>query len=83
MEILNPRDLIREELKARNWTQEDLAQIIGRQASYVNRILSGNTGITARTAQELGQAFGTGGMFWMNLETVYKLRKCEGKRTCL
>jgi addiction module HigA family antidote len=80
VEVLDPRDVIREELKSRNWTQEDLAQIIGRQTSYINRILSGNIGITARTAQELGHAFGTGGMFWMNLETAYKLSKLGSKK---
>jgi HTH-type transcriptional regulator / antitoxin HigA len=79
IEVLNPRDVIREELEDRHWTQDDLAEIMGRQTSYINRILSGNVGISPRTAKELGAAFGTGAMFWMALESAYKLSKVKAK----
>lgn len=77
IEVLNPRDVIKEELAERQWTQQDLADVIGRPVGVVNRILNNKTKITPQTAKELGAAFGTGAMFWLNLETKYMLSKLK------
>ena len=44
-----PGDLIKEELEERGWTQEDLAEILGRTTASVNEIITGKRGITVDT----------------------------------
>ena len=68
-----PGDLIKEELEERGWTQEDLAEILGRTTSAVNEIITGKRGITVDTAKGLGEALGTGAQFWLNMESAYRL----------
>jgi len=68
-----PGDLIKEELEERGWTQEDLAEILGRTTSAVNEIITGRRGITVDTAKGLGEALGTGAQFWLNMESAYRL----------
>jgi len=68
-----PGDLIKEELEERGWTQEDLAEILGRTASAINEVITGKRGITVDTAKGLGEAFGTGAQFWLNMESAYRL----------
>ena len=72
-EVFPPGDYIREELKARGWTQADLAKIIGRTQPAVNEMVTGKRGITPESALALAAAFGTSPEFWMNLETMYSL----------
>src|SRR5262245_54333109 len=72
-EVFPPGITIREELDARGWTQGDLADIVGRPLQLVNELVGGNRAITPETARGLGEAFGTGPEFWMNLETTYHL----------
>ncbi|MBE0479684.1 MAG: HigA family addiction module antidote protein [Dehalococcoidia bacterium] len=73
VEVFSPGDFIREELEARGWTQDDLAEILGRPLRTVNEIITGKRGITPETAKGLGQAFGTSAQLWMNLESAYRL----------
>lgn len=68
-----PGERIKDELKARGWTQTDLAEIIGRPLQMVNEIIAGKKAITAETAVQLGIAFGTGPDLWMQLESSYRL----------
>ena len=72
-EVFPPGEILRDELEARGWTQDVLADILERPTAVVNRIISGKTQITPDTAQGLGQALGTGAQFWMNLESAYRL----------
>lgn len=74
-EVFSPGEILRDELEARNWTQADLAQIIGRPASTITQIIAGNRGITPETAQELSAAFETTPEFWMNLDAFYQLSR--------
>lgn len=72
-EVYPPGHFIREELEARGWSQGDLALVIGRPLQAVNQIVNGRKEVTPRTALALGQAFGTGAEFWVNLEAQYRL----------
>jgi len=76
-QVFPPGDFIREELEARGWTQGQLARIIGRPVQAVNAIVNGKKEITPGTAIALGAAFGTSAMFWLNLETTYRLAHAE------
>lgn len=71
--LFPPGEFIRDELEARGWTQEDLAEILGRPLRTVNQIIAGKKAITPQTAQELAAAFGTTAELWSNLETAYRL----------
>jgi HTH-type transcriptional regulator/antitoxin HigA len=72
-EVFPPGEFIREELEARNWSQVELAEIIGRQPKVVHDIIAGKRSITPEIAKALGDAFGTSAQYWMNLESEYLL----------
>jgi len=72
-EVFPPGEFIKEELEARGWAQDDLADILGRPTRLVNELIAGKRGITPETAKGLGEAFGTSARFWMNLESIYRL----------
>jgi HTH-type transcriptional regulator/antitoxin HigA len=73
VETFSPGEFIKEELEARGWTQNDLAEILGRPIHRVNEIVNGKTGITPETAKGLAEAFNTSPQLWMNLESAYRL----------
>jgi HTH-type transcriptional regulator/antitoxin HigA len=73
LDLFPPGEFIRDELQTRNWTQEDLAEILGRPLRTVNQIIAGKKAITPQTAQELAAAFGTTPELWLNLENAYRL----------
>lgn len=77
-EVFPPGYFIREEIEARGWNQAELAQIMGRPLSAVSAIILGKRGITADTAKELSEAFGTSAEVWLNLEAEYRLSLSGG-----
>lgn len=78
VESFPPGEFIREELDAREWTQEVLAEVIGRSPRLVSEIITGRRAITPETARILGDAFGTSAQLWMNLESAYRLSQVRG-----
>ena len=80
-EVFPPGEFIREEIEERGWTQEDLAEILGRPLRLVNEIIMGKRGITPETANGIAAAFGTSPQFWMNLESMYRLSQARTRDT--
>lgn len=79
---VGPGPFIKEELEARNWRQEDLAEIIGMSLKSINQLIKNKQAITVKTAQLLSKAFGQSPQFWINLDANYRLRlKQDEKRT--
>ena len=76
-EVFPPGEILREELEARGWTQEDFAEIIGKHTPMVNEVLAGKRSITPETARAFSEALGTSAEFWMNLETSYRLSRVD------
>jgi HTH-type transcriptional regulator/antitoxin HigA len=76
-EVFPPGEFVKEELEARGWTQADLAEILGRPPRLINEIINGKRAISPETAKGLGEAFGTGAQFWMNLESAYQLARVK------
>jgi len=72
-EAFPPGEFIREELEARGWNQQDLADILGRTPTVVSQILTGKREITPELAKLLGDAFDVDPQFFMNLESSYRL----------
>lgn len=76
-QVFPPGEILREELEAREWSQVDLAEILGRPTKLVNEIIAGKRAITPETAQGLADALGTSPELWMNLEAQYQLYKAK------
>lgn len=72
-QVPSPGDFIRQELEKREWTQADLASILGRPLPTINRILNGKHAILPDMAIALGMAFGTGPEIWSQREAAYRL----------
>jgi len=72
-EAFPPGEFIRDELEARGWTQEDLAEITGLPSPVISNIINTKRAISPDIASSIGAAFGTTAQFWMNLETAYQL----------
>lgn len=79
-EVFPPGEFIREELEAREWTQTDLADILGRPLKLVSDIILGKRAITPETANGLGDAFDVDPQFFLNLESAYQLWRVEKNR---
>ena len=77
-EVFRPGEYLLDELNARNWSQTEFAEIIGRPLRLVNEIVNGKRGITTDTAREFGAALGTSAQVWMNLDNAYNLWKSTG-----
>ena len=81
-EIFPPGIFLKEEMDARNWTQTDLAEILGKSTRLVNEIINVKRSVTPETAKVLSKAFGTSAMYWLNLETAWQLFQLdEGEET--
>mgnify|MGYP002078650450 CR=1 FL=1 len=74
-EVFPPGEFLREELEARDWSQQELADILDRPPRLVSELIAGKRAITPETAKGLGEAFGTSPEYWMNLESQYQLSK--------
>lgn len=68
-----PGEFIEDELEARTWSQQDLADILRRPARLVSELVNGKRGITVETARGLARAFGTSVELWLNLQRDYDI----------
>lgn len=74
-EVFPPGEFLREELEAREWTQQELADILDRPPRLISELIAGKRAVTPETAKGLADAFGTSPDYWMNLESQYQLSK--------
>lgn len=72
-EAFPPGEFIKDELEARDWTQDTLSEITGIPAPVISNIIRGKRAISVEIASQLSSAFGTTAQYWMNLETSYQL----------
>lgn len=70
-----PGDFILEELENRNWTQEDLAEVLAVTPKTVSLLIAGKAYITLDMARRLAKAFGQSPQYWLNLDANYRLRQ--------
>lgn len=68
-----PGDYLLEILNERGWSQIDFAEITGRAPKTVSEIINGKMSITPSTAKDIAAATDTNPLFWLNLETAYRL----------
>ena len=65
-----PGYFIREQMELREWTQDDLAEVIGVSIKHTNKILQDEQQLTLSMAQFLGEVFNTSAQYWINIDTV-------------
>lgn len=80
-EVFPPGEFIKEEIDARGWTQNDLADITGKSVRLISEVILGKRAVTPDTAQALADAFGTSAQLWMNMESAYQLSKLKTDAT--
>lgn len=76
-EVFPPGDFLREELEAREWSQQELADILDRPPRLISELIAGKRAVTPETAKGLAEAFGTSAEYWMSLESQYQLSKVK------
>ena len=75
--IKHPGNYIREEMEEREWSQRDLAFILGCSEQAINPILNGKRGISPEMAKALGVAFDVPAEFFANLQQAYDLAQAR------
>lgn len=74
-----PGYFIREEMELREWTQEDLSDVMGITPKHLNAILREKQPLTIEIARLLGEVFDTSAQYWINIDTAYRLWKEQEK----
>lgn len=80
VEVAAPGELIAEELEARRWSQQTLAEIMGVSSTLVSEVINAKRAITPETAALLAQAFGTSTEVWLGLDADYQASLAKPKR---
>ena len=76
---IHPGEHLAEELDVLHRSAAELARKLGVPTNRVTQILNGTRSITGDTALRLGHFFGTSGQFWLNLQSLYDLRRAQEK----
>ena len=74
---IHPGEQLAEELKALDMSAAELARQLKVPTNRVTGILNGQRAITGDTALRLGHFFGTSPEFWLNLQSLYELRRAK------
>ena len=75
--LIHPGETIADVLTEREMTQADLAILTGVSPAYINQVIKGKKGISARFALALEYAFGVPMSFWINLQANYDAERLE------
>ena len=76
---IHPGEHLAEELDTLEMSAAELGRKLGVPTNRVTQILNGTRGITGDTALRLGHFFGTSAQFWLNLQSLYELRRAQEK----
>lgn len=76
---IHPGEHLAEELEALDMSAAELARKIDVPTNRVTQILHGTRAITGDTALRLAHFFGTSAEFWLNLQSLYDLRRAQKK----
>ena len=75
--VIHPGEHLAEELEALDMSATELARKIDVPTNRVTQILNGTRAITGDTALRLAHFFGTSAQFWLNLQSLYELRRAQ------
>jgi antitoxin HigA-1 len=79
LDAIHPGEHLAEELEALDMSAAALARKIDVPTNRVTQILNGTRAITGDTALRLAHFFGTSAQFWLNLQSLYDLRRAQEK----
>ena len=78
---IHPGEMLREEfLVPMGTSQRQFAARLGWTTAKLNELVKGRRSVTADSALDLAQALGTSPELWMNLQTLWDLRRAEERR---
>lgn len=66
----HPGEYLRDELRARNWSEQEFATTIKWPLRAVLEILNGQREITTEAATAIGEALGTSPDLWLRLQAA-------------
>jgi addiction module HigA family antidote len=76
---IHPGSFLRDDLEALSLSARKFAEHIHVPHNAVTGILNGDRSITAQMAIRLGLAFGTTPQYWLNLQTIYDLKRAAAE----
>src|SRR5579871_746949 len=76
---IHPGEHLAEELEVLDMSAAELARKMDVPTNRVTQILNGTRAITGDTALRLAHFFGTSPEFWLNLQSLYELRRAQAK----
>ena len=76
---IHPGEFLAEILDESRLSQAQVARMIGVSPMRVSHVIKGTRPVTAELALLLGRAFGQSPQYWLNLQSVYDLRKAQSK----
>jgi addiction module HigA family antidote len=77
LSAIHPGEHLGEELEALDMSTAELARKIDVPTNRITQILNGRRSITGDTALRLAHFFGTSAQFWLNLHSLYDLRRAQ------
>jgi HTH-type transcriptional regulator/antitoxin HigA len=69
--LFPPGRFITDRLEYRNWSQEELATVLGITPTHLSQVMKGDSPLTYDMAQRLGATFDTSAQYWTNLYLGY------------
>ena len=76
---IHPGEHLAEELEVLDMSATELARKIDVPTNRVTQILNGTRSVTGDTALRLAHFFDTSAEFWLNLQSLYDLRRAQEK----
>jgi addiction module HigA family antidote len=76
---IHPGEHLAQELETLDMSAAELARKLRVPTNRVTQILNGTRSVTGDTALRLGHFFGTSAQFWLNLQSLYELRRAQEK----
>ena|ERR1700693_214771 len=74
---IHPGEHLKEEIAELGMSAAEFARQIAVPTNRITAILKGQRAITGDTALRLAHFFGTSAEFWLNLQSLYELRRAR------
>jgi addiction module HigA family antidote len=78
-DIFHPGEFIKDELLARNMSQQELAHKMKASKSEISHVINGRRDINAKMAVALESALNIDAEFWLNLQVKFDIDKIRMK----
>ncbi len=77
--VVHPGDILKDELAEIGVSPTAFARQIDVPPNRISQIIAGKRSVTSDTALRFGHWFGTGPLFWLNLQTQFDLVAADRK----